>query len=82
MEQDPSFEEDRAEPIGQVNLLAISKENCNVESIVGGSNATVEHFVSPIAYGKKKSPLRMGKKAYEFYNAPITKFWVHFVSIF
>uniref|UniRef100_A0A2C9JU91 TRPM SLOG domain-containing protein n=1 Tax=Biomphalaria glabrata TaxID=6526 RepID=A0A2C9JU91_BIOGL len=79
-DQDPSFEEDRAEPIGQVNLLAISKENCNVESIVGGSNATVEHFVSPIAYGKKKSPLRMGKKAYEFYNAPITKFWVHFLG--
>ncbi|KAK7010748.1 transient receptor potential cation channel subfamily M member 1 [Biomphalaria glabrata] len=79
-DQDPSFEEDRAEPIGQVNLLAISKENCNVESIVEGGNATVEHFVSPIAYGKKKSPLRMGKKAYEFYNAPITKFWVHFLG--
>ncbi|XP_078670939.1 transient receptor potential cation channel subfamily M member 1-like [Branchiostoma floridae x Branchiostoma belcheri] len=25
----------------------------------------------------KKSSLRLGKKIYEFYNAPITKFWVH-----
>ncbi|XP_013397522.1 transient receptor potential cation channel subfamily M member 1-like isoform X2 [Lingula anatina] len=26
---------------------------------------------------KKKSPLRVGKKVYEFYAAPITKFWLH-----
>lgn len=29
---------------------------------------------------KKKSPLRPGKKLYEFYNAPITKFWAHTIS--
>ncbi|XP_033750310.1 LOW QUALITY PROTEIN: transient receptor potential cation channel subfamily M member 3-like [Pecten maximus] len=26
---------------------------------------------------KKKSPLRLGKRIYEFYNAPITKFWFY-----
>ncbi|XP_064619053.1 transient receptor potential cation channel subfamily M member 3-like isoform X3 [Lineus longissimus] len=26
---------------------------------------------------QKKSPLRLGKKIYEFYAAPITKFWLH-----
>ena len=29
----------------------------------------------------KKSPLRIGKKIYEFYNAPVTKFWAHTVSL-
>nr|QHX41567.1 transient receptor potential cation channel subfamily M member 3-like [Octopus vulgaris] len=29
---------------------------------------------------KKKSPLKPGKKLYEFYNAPITKFWAHTIS--
>ena len=28
----------------------------------------------------KRSPLRMGKKIYEFYTAPVTKFWAHTVS--
>lgn len=32
-------------------------------------------FFSNHVYKKKKSPLRLGKKIYEFYNAPITKFW-------
>ena len=31
---------------------------------------------------QKKSPLRLGKKIYEFYTAPITKFWMHTVCIF
>ena len=31
-------------------------------------------------YKRKKSQLRMGKKIYEFYNAPVTKFWLHTVS--
>lgn len=30
---------------------------------------------------KKKSPLRLGKKIYEFYNAPIVKFWFYTVSL-
>ncbi|XP_041371939.1 transient receptor potential cation channel subfamily M member 3-like isoform X2 [Gigantopelta aegis] len=32
---------------------------------------------SNLPFKKKKSPLRLGKKVYEFYNAPITKFWAH-----
>ncbi|XP_070203392.1 transient receptor potential cation channel subfamily M member 3-like [Littorina saxatilis] len=31
-------------------------------------------------YKRKKSQLRMGKKIYEFYNAPVTKFWLHTIS--
>ncbi|XP_053405277.1 transient receptor potential cation channel subfamily M member 3-like isoform X7 [Mercenaria mercenaria] len=33
-------------------------------------------------YKKKKSPLRLGKKIYEFYNAPITKFWANTLFYF
>lgn len=29
----------------------------------------------------KQKPLKLGKKIYEFYGAPITKFWGHTVSI-
>jgi len=28
----------------------------------------------------KKSPLTVSKKIYEFYTAPITKFWMHTVG--
>lgn len=28
----------------------------------------------------KRKPLKLGKKIYEFYGAPITKFWGHTVS--
>lgn len=31
---------------------------------------------------KKKSPLRLGKKIYEFYNAPIVKFWFYTLTYF
>ncbi|XP_046332894.2 transient receptor potential cation channel subfamily M member 3-like isoform X4 [Haliotis rufescens] len=43
-------------------------------------NGTVPVDVSTYSnhpFKKKKSPLRLGKKIYEFYNAPITKFWSH-----
>ncbi|KAH9513283.1 hypothetical protein Btru_034539 [Bulinus truncatus] len=78
-DQDITFEYDIAEPIGQVNLLALRKENCDGDD-VSGKSLNTENFISTLAQGKKKSPLRMGKKAYEFYNAPITKFWVHFLG--
>ena len=31
-------------------------------------------------FKRKKTGLRLGKKIYEFYAAPITKFWAHTVS--
>ena len=40
------------------------------------NNQEYSHFV----LRKKKSSLRLGKKVYEFYNAPITKFWFYTVS--
>ena len=30
---------------------------------------------------KKKTRLRLGKKYYEFYNAPVVKFWTNAVSL-
>ena len=37
-----------------------------------------EHFHN---FEKKNSTLRLGKKIYEFYTAPVSKFWVHSVSV-
>ncbi|ELT97529.1 hypothetical protein CAPTEDRAFT_120255, partial [Capitella teleta] len=38
-------------------------------------------FISANAFtSPKKSPLRLGKKIYEFYTAPITKFWMHTIA--
>ncbi|CAD5113778.1 DgyrCDS2946 [Dimorphilus gyrociliatus] len=39
-------------------------------SIIGGK------YTKKTSYNKK-SPLRLGKKIYEFYTAPVTKFWSH-----
>lgn len=41
-------------------------------SIIGGK------YTKKTSYSKK-SPLRLGKKIYEFYTAPVTKFWSHTV---
>ena len=51
------------------------KEN----GFVNCDNSSYEYSSSP-QYKKKKSPLRLGKKIYEFYNAPITKFWFYTVG--
>ena len=55
----------------------------NSQSPPSRENGTVlpdQNFFSNHVYKKKKSPLRLGKKIYEFYNAPITKFWANTVS--
>ena len=33
-----------------------------------------------VTFERKKRSLTIGKKIYEFYNAPVTKFWAHTVS--
>lgn len=43
------------------------------------NNSTMDY--SHMQSKKKKSPLRLGKKIYEFYNAPIVKFWFYTVSL-
>ncbi|XP_074651257.1 transient receptor potential cation channel subfamily M member 3-like [Tubulanus polymorphus] len=35
------------------------------------------HFSAGLFNFKRRSPLKIGKKIYEFYAAPITKFWLH-----
>ncbi|XP_048733275.2 transient receptor potential cation channel subfamily M member 1-like isoform X2 [Ostrea edulis] len=49
--------------------------NCPVDN-----NSTLDY--SHMQNKKKKSPLRLGKKIYEFYNAPITKFWFYTMTYF
>ena len=49
-------------------------------SNVPGPTGIDTSIFSHMPFRKKKSPLRMGKRVYEFYNAPITKFWAHAVS--
>ncbi|XP_062571913.1 transient receptor potential cation channel subfamily M member 3-like [Saccostrea cucullata] len=44
------------------------------------NNSALEY--SHLQSKKKKSPLRLGKKIYEFYNSPITKFWFYTMTYF
>lgn len=44
------------------------------------NNSTMDY--SHMQSKKKKSPLRLGKKIYEFYNAPIVKFWFYTLTYF
>nr|XP_022329694.1 transient receptor potential cation channel subfamily M member 1-like isoform X4 [Crassostrea virginica] len=44
------------------------------------NNSTLDY--SHMQNKKKKSPLRLGKKIYEFYNAPIVKFWFYTMTYF
>lgn len=46
----------------------------------GGAAGLDTSIFSHMPFRKKKSPLRMGKRVYEFYNAPITKFWAHAIG--
>lgn len=60
-----------------------STNTANTQNAPVRENGTVVNdasFFSNHNYKKKKSPLRVGKKVYEFYNAPITKFWANTVS--
>ncbi|CAL1532413.1 unnamed protein product [Lymnaea stagnalis] len=78
-DQDVSFNEDMTEPTSTVVPKSPTKENGHAENPDGSK--TLDNWFSHMPFGKKKkSPLRMGKKAYEFYNAPITKFWIHFLG--
>lgn len=78
--QDYVFQDDMGDHSSVGYQLNPGKEN---GAITGGSNNTGgldSSVFSQTLSRKKKSPLRMGKKVYEFYNAPITKFWAHAVS--
>lgn len=79
--QDYNYNEDMADPISGTNQQSPLKENGTINSIDGSNGALDSTIFSHMPFRKKKSPLRMGKKVYEFYNAPITKFWAHAVSI-
>ncbi|KAL3865684.1 hypothetical protein ACJMK2_043048, partial [Sinanodonta woodiana] len=68
-EQDEFHEEVEISNVSQTQ--AVTKENGNVKPLENGL------YSSDHVFKKKKSPLRLGKKIYEFYNAPITKFWAH-----
>ncbi|XP_064607878.1 transient receptor potential cation channel subfamily M member 3-like isoform X2 [Liolophura sinensis] len=59
----------------EIDAASIASEKTN-QPEDSSVNADLGNFPSH-ANKKKKSPLRLGKKIYEFYNAPITKFWAH-----
>lgn len=48
-----------------------------------GSESGSQFFALPLDYYELKHnrPLRLKRKLYEFYSAPITKFWANSVSI-
>jgi len=50
--------------------------------VVTGSDDMNQHFHLPLDYFdvKNNRPLRLRKKLYEFYTAPITKFWGHSIA--
>ncbi|KAJ8304156.1 hypothetical protein KUTeg_017739 [Tegillarca granosa] len=52
----------------------LTSANCKENGTLPGENI-LEY--SNFNIKKKKSPLKLGKKFYEFYNAPITKFWFY-----
>jgi len=58
--------------------MMVPSSQCDVGSdhMSRVSSAGVDTFY-PIV---KKSPLAVRKKIYEFYTAPITKFWMHTVG--
>ncbi|XP_059155365.1 transient receptor potential cation channel subfamily M member 3-like isoform X3 [Physella acuta] len=79
-DQDYNYNEDMADPISGTNQQSPLKENGTIGSIDGSNGALDSTIFSHMPFRKKKSPLRMGKKVYEFYNAPITKFWAHAIG--
>ena len=58
--------------------VAIQEEDLLKQSTVPNGNL----MTFDITFRKKNSSLRLGKKIYEFYTAPVTKFWAHTVSEF
>ncbi|XP_055889921.1 transient receptor potential cation channel subfamily M member 3-like isoform X5 [Biomphalaria glabrata] len=79
-DQDYNYNEDVADPISAMNQQSPLKENGTLGSMDGSNSAVDNTIFSHMPFRKKKSPLRMGKKVYEFYNAPITKFWAHAIG--
>jgi len=60
---------------------------CDYMQVVIGSQSEGSEHLSKMSSGAdvfypvvKKSPLAVSKKIYEFYTAPITKFWMHTVN--
>ncbi|RUS83212.1 hypothetical protein EGW08_009023 [Elysia chlorotica] len=93
-DQDYNFQEDMVSetpnlgvpgvnsPSREANGAALANGSNPREGVstgVGGSGLDTSIF-SHMPFRKKKSPLRMGKRVYEFYNAPITKFWAHAIG--
>lgn len=76
---------------GIIIMLCFEMVNCSaggVSKLVPGGvvgDGSVDHASKMSSVGDmfspvvKKSPLPINKKIYEFYTAPITKFWMHTV---
>lgn len=68
--------------IDQIYIL-IFRYNFQVSLTESEVNTNKDYFPLPYDYEiKQHRPLKMKKKFYEFYTAPITKFWADSVNIF
>ena len=65
----------------QLQLAQIDKPVVKGISANGQVIMTSLHSHPSMTDHRKNSPLRLGRKIYEFYTAPITKFWANAVSI-
>lgn len=78
--QDFNMQDDMADPNSMTNQLSPVKENGTIGVSGSSPDGLDSTMFAQMPFRKKKSPLRMGKRVYEFYNAPVTKFWAHAVS--
>lgn len=63
--------------------VSIQGISAMMEDAMRGRQGAPRHPLLPdmsMTFKKKTSPLKLGKKIYEFYTAPITKFWAHTVK--
>ncbi|XP_039484184.1 transient receptor potential cation channel trpm isoform X2 [Drosophila santomea] len=67
---------------GKVNLTAGAEEQPSKVSLTDSDPAQFREFFNLSEYNevKQHQPLRLKKKFYEFYTAPITKFWADSIA--
>ena len=65
--------------VGEPTKTAVMTQNMIRRPDVEGEG---DAFMTELHGKHANSELRVGKKIYEFYNAPITIFWLHTVCVF
>ena len=68
------------EPLESMTLSALPSSGGKNENGTLPQDTSILSAAGNTSYRRKNSQLKMGKKIYEFYNAPVTKFWLHTVG--